>query len=71
MRRVLVVDDDRCVRLAITAWLKRRGFRVEVADGSANGVAARDDTSFDLMIVDATASNIETAIAGRATGSGG
>jgi CheY-like chemotaxis protein len=28
------------------------GFRVAVADGSANGLAALDDTSFDLMIVD-------------------
>jgi len=53
MRRILVVDDDRHVRLAIAAWLKGgSGFRVAVADGSANGLAALDDTSFDLMIVD-------------------
>jgi len=52
MRRILVVDDDRHVRLAIAAWLKGCGFRVAVADGSANGLAALDDTSFDLMIVD-------------------
>ena len=52
MRRMLVVDDDRHVRQAIAAWLKGCGFRVAVADGSANGLAALDDTSFDLMIVD-------------------
>jgi len=52
MRRILVVDDDRHVRLAIAAWLKGCGFRVAVADGSANGLAALDDSSFDLMIVD-------------------
>ena len=52
MRRILVVDDDRHVRLAIAAWLRGYGFRVAVADGSANGLAALDDGSFDLMIVD-------------------
>jgi CheY-like chemotaxis protein len=40
MRRILVVDDKAC------------GFRVATADGSANGLAALDDASFDLMIVD-------------------
>jgi CheY-like chemotaxis protein len=52
MRRILVVDDDRHVRLAIAAWLKGCGFRVAVADGSTSGLAALDDASFDLMIVD-------------------
>ena len=52
MRRILVVDDDRRVRLAIAAWLKACGFRVAVADGSTSGLVALDDTSFDLMIVD-------------------
>ena len=52
MRRILVVDDDRHVRRAIAAWLKGCGFRVAVADGSVNGLAALDETSFDLMIVD-------------------
>ena len=52
MRRILVVDDDRHVRFAIAAWLKGCGFRVAIADGSANGLAALDDASFDLMIVD-------------------
>lgn len=52
MRRILVVDDFRHVRGAIGAWLKRCEFRVATADGSANGLAALDDASFDLMIVD-------------------
>jgi CheY-like chemotaxis protein len=52
MRRILVVDDDRHVRLAIAAWLGTCGFRVAIADGGANGLAALDDTSFDLIIVD-------------------
>src|SRR6266702_4399171 len=52
MRRMLVVDDDLHIRLAIRAWLKRYGFRVAIADGGANGLAALDEASFDLMIVD-------------------
>ena len=52
MRRILVVDDDLHTRLAIRAWLKRCGFRVAIADGGPNGLAALDDATFDLMIVD-------------------
>ena len=52
MRRILVVDDDLHTRLAIRAWLERCGFRVAVADGGVNGVAALDNSAFDLMIVD-------------------
>jgi CheY-like chemotaxis protein len=52
MRRILVVDDDLHTRLAIRIWLEQCGFRVAVADGGLNGLAALDDSTFDLMIVD-------------------
>ena len=52
MRRILVVDDDPHVGLAIRAWLAQHGFRVAIADGGANGLAALDNSTFDLMIVD-------------------
>lgn len=52
MRRILVVDDDTHVCCAVRAWLKRYGFRVSIADGSLAGLAALDDSTFDLMIVD-------------------
>ena len=52
MRRILVVDDDPHICLAIRAWLKRYGFRVAIADGGINGLAALDNATFDLMIVD-------------------
>ncbi len=48
MRRILVIDDDPHVRLAIRAWLKRYGFRVSIADG----LAALERATFDLMNVD-------------------
>jgi DNA-binding response OmpR family regulator len=52
MRRILVVDDDPHVGLAIRAWLAQNGFRVAIADGGTNGLAALDNSTFDLMIVD-------------------
>jgi DNA-binding NtrC family response regulator len=52
MRRILVVDDDPHIRLAICAWLKRYGLRVSIADGEPYGLAALDRATFDLMIVD-------------------
>ena len=52
MRRILVVDDDPHICLAIRAWRERYGFRVSIADGGANGLAAVDNATFELMIVD-------------------
>jgi CheY-like chemotaxis protein len=52
MRRILVVDDDRHTRLAIGIWLKQCGFRVAITDGGDSGLAALNEGTFDLMIVD-------------------
>ena len=52
MRRILVVDDDPHVGQAIGVWLKHHGFRVSTADSGPGGLAALDNASFDLMIVD-------------------
>ena len=52
MRRILVVDDDLHVGQAIGVWLKAHGFRVATADGGTTGLAALDNATFDLMIVD-------------------
>ena len=52
MRRILIVDDDPHIRQAMRAWLDQHGFRVSVADGGINGIAALDGSAFDLMIVD-------------------
>jgi DNA-binding NtrC family response regulator len=52
MRRILVVDDDRNVCLAIRQWLNMHGYRVEIADGGVSGLVAIANTTFDLMLVD-------------------
>ena len=46
MQRILVVDDDPHICLAIRAWLRRYGFRVAVAEGGTAGLIALDD--FDV-----------------------
>jgi len=52
MTRVLVVDDDPMVCMAIEIYLERHGFEVTIADGGETGLRALEDASFDLMIVD-------------------
>jgi CheY-like chemotaxis protein len=52
MTRVLVVDDDPLVCMAIKISLERHGFEVTIADGGEAGLRALEDASFDLMIVD-------------------
>ena len=50
--RVLVVDDDPLICMAIEVYLERHNFRVTVADGGEAGLQALENGAFDLMIVD-------------------
>ncbi len=52
MTRILVVDDDPMVCLAIEVLLQRHNFEVEVTDGGEAGLRALDRGGIDLMIVD-------------------
>ncbi len=52
LRRILVVDDESTIRLALSRFLRTRGFEVEVAD---SGVAALEQLArhkFALMLCD-------------------
>jgi len=50
--RVLVVDDDPMVCVAIEVCLQRQGFEVTVADGGDAGMRALDTADFDVMLID-------------------
>jgi len=50
--RVLVVDDDPMVCMAIEVYLERHNFHVTIADGGDAGLRALEDSRFDLMVVD-------------------
>jgi CheY-like chemotaxis protein len=52
MTRVLVVDDDPMVCMAIEISLERHGFEVTIANGGETGLRALEGAPFDLMIVD-------------------
>jgi CheY-like chemotaxis protein len=52
MTRILVVDDDPMVCMAIEVCLERHGFEVTIAGGGEAGLRALEDVAFDLMIVD-------------------
>jgi CheY-like chemotaxis protein len=50
--RVLVVDDDPMVSMAIEVCLQRQGMEVTVADGGETGMRELASGTFDVMIVD-------------------
>ena len=52
MPRILVVDDDPMVCVAIEVYLKRQGFDVTVADGADAGMRALEQAAFDVMLID-------------------
>ena len=52
MPRILVVDDDAMVCMAIEVCLQRQGFDVTVADGGESGLKALELSTFDVMLVD-------------------
>ena len=52
MPRVLVVDDDPMVCVAIEVYLKRQGFDVTVADGAMPACAPSNTATFDVMLID-------------------
>ncbi len=52
MPRVLVVDDDPMVCMAIEVSLQRHGFEVTTADGGEAGICALETATFDVMLVD-------------------
>jgi DNA-binding NtrC family response regulator len=52
MARILVIDDDRAVRLAVQMVLEREGLEVQVADDGRAGLNVIKAEEFDLLIVD-------------------
>lgn len=51
-RRILVVDDDPMVAMAIEIYLQRNNFQVTIADGGEAGLRSLENEQFDLMIID-------------------
>ena len=52
MPRILVVDDDPMVCIAIEVCLQRQGMEVTIADGGDAGMRELASGEFDVMLVD-------------------
>jgi DNA-binding response OmpR family regulator len=52
MQRILVIDDDTSVRVAIKTLLEHEGFEVVAAEDGRAGLEALESTPFDLVVVD-------------------
>ena len=51
-RRLLLIDDDRSVRLTLAELLQEAGHVVSVAEGGAEGLAALRQNSVDIVLTD-------------------
>src|SRR5436853_1508872 len=52
MSRILVVDDDTSVRMAIQTLLEHESYEVVTADSGRGGIEAIKNATFDTVIVD-------------------
>jgi DNA-binding response OmpR family regulator len=52
MARILVIDDDKAVGMAIRITLEREGFAVEVVNDGRAGIERVKSEDFDLLMVD-------------------
>jgi DNA-binding NtrC family response regulator len=50
--RILVVEDEKAIQLALSGLLRRVGYEVEVAGTGEDALARLRDTAFDLVITD-------------------
>jgi CheY-like chemotaxis protein len=52
MARILIIDDDSAVRVAIRLLLEREGYEVVDAEDGRAGIAALKASVFDIVICD-------------------
>ena len=50
--RILVVEDERAIRLALKGLLTREGYEVELADSGERAIELLRDGAFDLVLTD-------------------
>jgi putative two-component system response regulator len=50
--RILIVDDEETIRLALRKFLRSRGYEVEIAGSGEQALDVLDKTSFSLMLCD-------------------
>jgi DNA-binding NtrC family response regulator len=59
MSRILIIDDDAAMRLALRHALERRNHQVVEASNGRAGLAAYKETAFDLVVTDIIMPDVE------------
>jgi DNA-binding response OmpR family regulator len=54
MKRVLVIDDDKIIRILLTKLLQMEGFEVIFAESGAQGLKTLKDEEVDVILMDYT-----------------
>ena len=52
MKRILVVDDEKSIRITLRAFLSEEGYTVQVAEDADQAKKILQDNAFDLVITD-------------------
>ena len=52
MTRILIVDDEETIRLALRKFLRSRGYEVEIAGSGDQALEILEKQSFSLMLCD-------------------
>ncbi len=50
--RILVIDDERAIQIALGSLLKKEGYEVVVSSGGTDALAKASEGSFDLVVTD-------------------
>lgn len=58
-RRILIVDDDKAIRVLLTAILTRSGFRVDTARDGSEAIAMIGTTGFAAIVLDLMMPNVD------------
>jgi len=59
MNRILIVDDERSIRLALRGLLRKAGYEVHEAADGAEAIAAIESTRFDLVLTDLALGDVD------------
>ncbi len=57
--RVLVVDDEQLVRRALSRYLSKMGYAIEVAEDGIQAITRLEENSFDLVLTDLKMPNLD------------
>ena len=52
MTKILVVEDEAAMRLALSGLLKKEGYEITLASSAREGLDAIEDGAFDLVLTD-------------------